>query len=217
MMLNKDAFIFFDLDGTIIDTLDDIHNSLIITLKEFGFKTFSKEVTKSYVGDGIKKLIERAVGKENYRKDIEIFFRHTYNQKIIENSQPYDGIIKVLDTLNQYTNYLFIISNKSFDFTDKIVTHFGLNKYFKGWFGGDSFAEKKPSPLPILEIFKMYKSSPSKQSFIIGDNYTDIECGYNAGISTIFCKYGYGKLSDISPDFIVTTPLEIINVLEVTQ
>ncbi|BAI80690.1 phosphoglycolate phosphatase [Deferribacter desulfuricans SSM1] len=217
MKIHKNSFIFLDLDGTIIDTLEDIHNSLMLTLEKYGFQKFSIDTTKSYVGDGIKKLIERSVGKENYRLEIEKYFRNIYNQKIIETSNMYKDMDYVLSTLRNITDYLFIISNKSFDFTDKIVKHFGLDKYFLKWFGGDSFSEKKPSPIPVLEIFKIYNKTPDKNSFIIGDNYTDIESGYYAGISTIFCNYGYGKIKEVKPDYEVNNPLEILDVLEVTN
>ncbi|MGA1847326.1 HAD family hydrolase [Deferribacter abyssi] len=212
-MKANSRIIVFDLDGTLIDTLNDIHESLMITLDNFGYPKFDISTTKSYVGDGIKKLIERAVGKKNYNKEIEQFFREIYNKKIIETSKKYKQIDYVLLTLKETTPHLFIISNKSYKFTDIIVRHFNLDKYFKEWFGGDSFIEKKPSPIPLLELFKKYNINPNKNSFMIGDNYTDIESGFYAGLSTIYCSYGYGRLAKITPDYIVNSPLEILNVI----
>ena len=203
----------FDLDGTIIDTMDDIHNCLQYTLRHFNFPEFGKETTEKYVGNGIKVLIERAVGIENYKKEIELFFRNYYAKNIVNKSKFFEGFDKVLMYLEENIKYSIILSNKSYDLTDKIVKHFELDKIFIKWFGGDSFPERKPSPIALIELMKKYDLSKD-EVLMTGDSYTDIECGYNAGVKTCFCKYGYGSLRDIGADYYAKNPLEIIKALE---
>lgn len=206
--------IIFDMDGTLLDTITDIHQCLMETMAKFNFPSFDIETTKGYVGNGIKVLITRAVGGEsNYAPELETFFRKIYNDKILDNTTIYKGIIPLLDVLKTKDLILSIISNKSHDLTDKITLASGLDKYFDSWFGGDYFDEKKPSPIPALQVMDKYNTTPNKTIFV-GDNYTDIECGYKAGAKTCFCSYGYGKLNNIKPDYIIDSPGSLLKLLE---
>lgn len=208
MPKNKEILIF-DLDGTILDTIEDIHNSLMKTLDYFNFNKFGIDTTKKYVGDGIKKLVERAVGKEHFKDEHETIFRRIYKENIVEHTKPFSGISDVLEQLKD-SYEMFILSNKSFEMTDYLVKHFGLDRYFTKWYGGDSFVEKKPSPLPIFEILKF---ADAENGFVIGDNYTDVESAVNSGLTSVFCRYGYGKLYDVNPDFYVDKPEDLLNIL----
>lgn len=203
--------IIFDLDGTVLNTLDDIHSSMMDTLDKFGFDKFSIDVTKTYVGDGISKLVERAVTSERYIKKIEDYFRFVYNKRLVETTKPYEGITDVLERLKTEGVCQVVLSNKATEYTDSIVRHFGLDKYLDGWYGFDCFHEKKPSPLPVREILKA-KHFSADESIMIGDNYTDIESGAGAGIKTCFCKYGYGKLRSVQADYFIDSPSEILQI-----
>jgi phosphoglycolate phosphatase len=209
--VNK-RLLIFDLDGTLLDTIDDLHNSLMDTVDKFGFPRFEIDITKTYVGDGIKKLVERGVGKENFLPEHEAFFRATYKNRMVENTKPFDGITEMLEILFNQGHIIAVLSNKSTDMTDYLVKFYGIDKWARFWFGGDSFEEKKPSPLPVIKIMDII-GIDKKNTIMIGDNYTDIECGHNAGVTTIFCTFGYGKLSGVLPDFFAETPGEIINII----
>lgn len=205
--------VIFDLDGTIVDTINDIHFSLMKTLDYYNFETFSKEVTASYVGNGIKVLVERAVGKDNFKDEVEDYFKDFYEKHIVDNSSLYKGFPSVLTVLDEKVKHSIILSNKSFNLTNLVVKHFKLDYVFDAWFGGDSFKEKKPSPFSIKSILEEY-SIDKKDAIMIGDNHTDIEAGFYAGIKTCYCSYGYGHISDIKPDYTVDNPYSIIKVLE---
>ncbi|QAR33287.1 HAD family hydrolase [Geovibrio thiophilus] len=200
--------IIFDLDGTVLNTLDDIHSSLMDTMEKFDLEKFGIETTKTYVGDGISKLIERAVSSEKYSENIENCFREIYNKKLVETTKPYDGITDIMERFKAAGVCQVVLSNKATEYTDSIVRHFGLDKYLDGWYGFDCFHEKKPSPLPVREILKEKGFSP-EETLMIGDNYTDIESGAGAGIKTCFCKYGYGKLRAVQADYFIDSPSEI--------
>lgn len=209
-MQRESEVVFFDLDGTILDTIEDIHDALMEMLTEFGFPKFPISITKQYVGDGIKKLVERAVGKDNFRDEHERFFRDQYRTLIVNKTKPFPKILDALENLAE--NYtMIILSNKSEEMTDYLVRYFKLDRYFLRWYGGDSFSEKKPSPLPVKEIVN--KLGLQNSGFFIGDNYTDIECGKNSGLKTVFCRYGYGKLSNLAPDYYIDSPEELLKIL----
>lgn len=201
-----DLFIF-DLDGTILDTIDDIHNSLIETLKYFNLPTFSIETTKNFIGDGFKMLVKRAIGDIPFEEKYEEKFREIYSSNQTKKTKPFTGIKSILVDLKKQSKKVIVLSNKAFSNTDFLVKYFSLNKYLDNWYGADSFPEKKPSPLPIKMILSQY-NIPNSKAIIIGDNYTDIESGSNANIKTCFCKYGYGKLSSVKPDFVVNSLME---------
>ncbi|MCD8568761.1 MAG: HAD hydrolase-like protein [Geovibrio sp.] len=200
--------IIFDLDGTVLNTLDDIHSSLMDTLDKFGLEKFGIDTTRTFVGDGIRKLIERAVSPDKYSENIENYFREIYNKRLVETTKPYDGITNVMERLKAAGACQVVLSNKATEYTDSIVRHFGLDRYLDGWYGFDCFHEKKPSPLPVREILKE-KGFSVDDALMIGDNYTDIESGAGAGIKTCFCKYGYGKLRSVQADFFIGSPSEI--------
>lgn len=202
----------FDLDGTILNTIEDIHISLMETLIYFNFPLFDINTTKRYVGDGVKKLVERAVREKNFKKEHEVYFRDCYRKNLVNNTKLYDGMEDLLSNLKECFT-IVVLSNKSFDMTDILIKHFNLNRYIKYWFGGDSFEEKKPSPYPIFKILELTGFSP-ENSYMIGDNYTDIESGKAAGSKTVFCSYGYGKLSSVKPDYIADSTHELKKILE---
>lgn len=200
--------IIYDLDGTILDTICDIHDSLMETLTYFKFPTFNIDTTKSFVGDGFRTLLERAVGKENFKEEHEHLFRELYTKNQTKNTNPFDKIDYILELQKNAGKKLVILSNKAYKNTDYLVKYFSMDNYFDAWFGGDSFPEKKPSPTPVYEILKLF-GIKKENSLLIGDNYTDIEAGYFAGIKTCFCEYGYGRLSWVRSDFAVKSVEEL--------
>ncbi len=206
--------IIFDLDGTLADTIDDIHECLNITLSKFGFPTISLEATKSYVGDGIKKLVERAVGKEHFDDKIEEDFRNLYAKNIVKHTKLYDNVIDILNHLHKKNITLSVISNKSFALTDTVIKHFGLDKYLSSWHGGDSFGEKKPSPIPVLKVLETHCVTSDK-ALMVGDNHTDILAGSRAGLKTCFCEYGYGKTGESKPDFRISKFQDILTIINI--
>ena len=206
----------FDLDGTILDTIQDIHSALQSTLARTGFPNFCIHSTKRYVGNGMKKLVERSVGMDKFKPEYEALFREIYAERMMDKTVIFDKFHDVLDFCRQNIQHLYIISNKATYNTDELVRHYGLNEYFHGWYGADSFKEKKPSPMPINEIMKKTGALP-EETIMIGDSYTDIDCGVAAGVKTCFCTYGYGKLGEHDADFTVNNPTEIIDILKVTD
>jgi len=206
------TFVIFDLDGTLVDTIADIHESLNSTLKHFGFPLLKPEMTKSYVGDGMRKLVERAVGAANFSSEIEAYFRKIYSENIINKTKLFDGIPELLKELQNKQINSVVISNKSLALTEKIIKYFHMDETINEWYGGDSFKTKKPSPEPVLKAMEKYNIK-KEQALMIGDNHTDMLAGSSAGIKTCFCSYGYGSIASSKPDYYVNKPKELIRII----
>ncbi|MGE4318031.1 MAG: HAD family hydrolase [Deferribacterales bacterium] len=203
----------FDLDGTILDTLTDMHECLMDTMRHFSLPLFDKNTTKSYVGDGIRQLVIRAAGKDSFTDDMETYFRAVYSENMTNNTRVIDDYACVLEYIKSSGITAVILSNKIASLTSELAAHYGLDAYFARNYGGDSFGVKKPSPVPVQNIMKEFSASP-ENTIMIGDNHTDIESGYYAGVKTCFCSFGYGNLSEVKADFVADKPEEIIKALE---
>jgi len=203
----------FDMDGTVVDTIYDIHACLNKTLTVYGFSTVELDMTKQYVGSGMRQLIVNAVGEHDLTDMMEIYFRSVYKEHMMNTTDIVSGFNEVLDYLKTNDIKAVILSNKLRQITDDMINQLGITEYFDQWYGGDSFGVKKPSPIGVQGIMSEFKVKPN-DSIMIGDSYSDILAGRNAGVRTCFCTYGYGTLKDMEADFTVSSPSEIIDVLE---
>ena len=202
----------FDLDGTIIDSLPDIHTSLMETLTHFNLPLFDVAKTRSLIGDGVKQLLIKSVGSENYSEDMLEIFNKCYGINLVNKTLLIDDFHKYIHELPLLVEYSVILSNKLFYFTDRLTKYFELESIFKSWYGGDSFPEKKPSPYPIFSILNKFNVK-THEAIIFGDNHTDILAGLNADIDTAFCEYGYGSLNNNTPKYYIPSSYDIIKLL----
>lgn len=206
--------VIFDMDGTIIDTIHDIHSSLITTLEHYGFPPVSIEMTKQYVGSGMRQTVINAVGEDNFKDEIESYFRAVYKERMMDNTKLMDGFENILEYIDKHEEIkAVVLSNKIRQIADDMISAFGIQRYFADWFGGDSFGVKKPSPDGILGIMKRYGAKP-EETIMIGDSSGDILAGVRAGCKTCFCTYGYGTLKNVKPDFTAGSTSDILKILE---
>lgn len=203
--------IIFDLDGTLIDSLDDLTESVNYALTRQGLKPYHKDEVKYFVGNGMKSLIQHAINrlvedqiikKEESKKlidtTLELFLEH-YEKQCIQNTTAYYG---VEEFLNQFKDqYKFaVLTNKSEYFTNKILTHLNLKDYLTHVLTGDVEIYKKPNPDGILKIQKDW-GFKNHEILMMGDHYTDIQSAKSANVKSIFAIYGYGRLEGLKPDF----------------
>jgi len=205
--------VIFDMDGTLIDTIHDIHSSLLCTLSYFGFEPIELSQTKSLVGQGMRQLIISAVGERNFRDEMETFFRAYYKDNMMNTTCLMEGVTDVLEHIRSSEMKCTVLSNKVKQIVDDMVNAFALDHYFTSWYGGDSFGVKKPDPKGVLGIIEQTDATPSK-TIIIGDSSGDILAGSQAGAKTCFCTYGYGTLKNAEADFIAHSTTDIIRILE---
>ena len=195
--------IIFDLDGTLIDSVDDLANSVNYTLGRLDLPLHAREEIKSFVGDGVQKLIKRSLGQthmERFTEAFEIFMAH-YGSHCTNNTVLYPEVAETISFLAEKYS-LAVLTNKSATFSHKIITALKIDSYFKEVLGGDSLPTKKPDPAGILYLADKWGLAPD-QLVMVGDHATDIEVGQRAGCKTVFIEGGIGETRGLKPDFVI--------------
>ena len=212
----KTELIIFDLDGTLIDSSEDIAWAVNKTLKQMGFDEFSYQAIKERIGWGVKMLLEKVLPKEkqDLLEEARSIFMGYYSDHLLVKSKLYPG---VMDILNHFKNKkLAVATNKPFNLTEKILDGLNISGYFKKVVGGDGVQNKKPSPEAIEIILRELRVSPEKSIFV-GDSLIDIEAGKKAGVMTIGAAYGFRgrrELEDAGADVIIEDINELTSLCE---
>lgn len=206
--------LIFDLDGTLVDTGSDLTNSLNYSLEPYGYEKMTVQEAVSLVGEGLSRLVEKAVGdrKEIIPAVTERFIRY-YSEHLTDNSEPYPGVSETLEKLGGYKKA--VISNKREFLSKKLLEELSLLSYFDLVLGSDSVDEKKPSPKPIFRVLETF-SVEKGEAVIIGDSVYDIEAGKAAGVKTVAVTYGFMRGEALAAaDFIIHRMDELPAVLGV--
>ena len=211
--------IIFDLDGTLADTRADIANAVNLTRAHYDLPILTYEDIITFVGNGAGKLIERAFGDcpDIDTDEATETFKNYYAENLIGDTELYEGIEEGLKTLSGCGNLLAVLSNKPGDLCRELAEHFELNKYFLTVMGGGDSRALKPETSGIDKIIEKAENSGFSRNgsniWMVGDHYTDLETAQNAGIGSIFCKYGFGDSRGLEPDHIIGSFPEITKII----
>ncbi|MDA8156488.1 MAG: HAD-IA family hydrolase [Actinomycetota bacterium] len=198
--------VIFDLDGTLIDSLEDLSISLNYALAAARLPSVAKDRVRAMIGEGVSRLIEKAL-PEN-RQDLkgavlEKFLEH-YSEHLLDHTKPYPGIPELLEKLSGFKKA--VISNKRSDFSKKLLEGLGLAGAFDIVIGPDNTSGiKKPAPEPVLRTLAALGVRPA-EAVMVGDSLFDIEAGKSAGVlRTIGVLYGYcnGKQTLAGADYLI--------------
>jgi len=205
MKKNKKLLIF-DLDGTLIDSVPDLANSVNYTLEQLNMKSYKEDTIRQWVGNGASTLVKRALSgdidisldldEELFNKALEIFLDY-YSKHSCDNTIMYNNVKDTLESLKNKGYILTIVTNKPYDFIKPILKSLGIEDLFSYYIGADSLSVKKPNPEPLLHICKKFGIS-IEQSVMIGDSKNDILAANSANIESIGVTYGYNYDEDIS-------------------
>lgn len=212
---NKIKLVVFDLDGTLVDSKYDLTDAVNFTRKQYDFNPLSVDKVASYLGSGIVALVKSVLPEldDGQLKVAVKTFMNFYGEHLLDKTKFYKDIDTVLAELNSFKKV--VLSNKTELFSKKIIEYLNLKQYFVQVYGGDSFKEKKPNPLPIYEIMK--KFSLNKENVVmVGDGANDILVAKNAGIKVIGTLYGYSSLEQLKEykaDYIAETPKDITDII----
>lgn len=209
--------VIFDLDGTLLDTLDDLMNAVNFALREFSFPERSREEIRSFIGNGVIKLMERSTPEGTdavtQEKCLETFRKH-YLIHMADNTAPYEGIIALLQRLKAMGIKTAVVSNK---LHPAVV---GLcEDYFPSLIdvplGVAEEKERKPSPLNVYRAMEML-SSDKENTIYAGDSNVDVETAHNADLKCIGVTWGYRDREDLishSCDYIADTADEVLKLI----
>ncbi len=190
--------VFFDLDGTVIDSRADLATGVNATREELGLAPLPQETVIGFVGSGARYLLEHAIPERTGAFD-ELWprFVANYRAHMLDETVLYPGVRSAITELHDRGWLLGVNTNKPNFATREILGHFGLLRYFgDAVVAGGDCAEMKPSPMPLRECAaRMRGHRLSSHDWMVGDNWTDMECGANAGVKTAFCTFGFGHLN----------------------
>jgi phosphoglycolate phosphatase len=216
----KTKILIFDLDGTLLNTLKDLQNSTNYALKQFNYPIWDIENIRNFVGNGVAKLIERAIpdGKNNpnFEKCLEIF-KKDYSKNMYNNTCAYDGIIEMLKLARIKGVKIAVVSNK-FDTAVKNL----CKKYFPDlidFAAGENEAQgikKKPAPDTVLKVLNNFNFS-NLEGIYVGDSDVDIQTAKNSEMKCISVTWGFRNLEFLrknGANIIINTPDEIFKYLD---
>ena len=184
--------VIFDLDGTLLYTLEDLYIATNYALEQVGRDKRSLDEVRNFVGNGVAKLIERAMGKnssqEEVQKCLEIF-KEYYSKNAQKNTRPYDGIIELLKYLKKSGIKIALNSNK-YDAAVKSLSHKYFDDLVEIALGESNNCPKKPDPTGVEKILKYFNCNKDSAIYI-GDSLVDIQTAKNAKIPCISVSWGY--------------------------
>jgi len=205
--------LIFDLDGTLIDTRRDIAIAVNALRRHYRLDPLPEAVIAGYVGDGVRKLVERAIRDADLDLEEALTVqRRYYREHLLDTATLYPGVADGLRTLHAQGYRLAVATNKLVEFTERLLTHFQLRPLFTCVRGDGNSPSFKPDPATLLAILRETGSSPDL-SWVIGDHHTDLEAGRRAGLRRIFVAWGIGHPGGETPEATVHTFPELIRVI----
>jgi len=185
--------VIFDLDGTLLDTLDDLHSAVNAALGEYNLPLRSKEEVRAFIGNGIAKLIERAIGVKDYADFDGVLwaFKGYYKEHCKDKTAPYAGIRNLLSALKARGIKTAVVSNKA-DFAVKLLAE----EYFDGLLlaavgeNEEAGIRKKPAPDSLLAVMEKLQAD-KRTTVYVGDYEVDIQTAQNALVDCLSVTWGF--------------------------
>lgn len=190
--------VIFDLDGTLLDTLKDLANSVNYALREFGYPERTIDEVRRFIGNGVIKLMERAtpdgIDEEAFEKCFNTFRSH-YLEHMYDNTKPYEGIIEMLSILKEKGVKTAVVSNK---------LHSGVVGLCEDFFGGQLTSaygvntedERKPQPKNVLRALADLGVG-AEETVYVGDSEVDVQTAKNAGLKCIGVTWGFRSMEEL--------------------
>lgn len=211
--------VIFDLDGTLLDTIDDLALSVNHVLQERGFSTYNTEQYKYFVGNGVKRLIERALPAELCTDELvasvqEDYFAY-YADHGRDNTKPYPGITELLKELSKLGITLAVASNKHHSATVELVEYYFGTETFCTILGKREGFSPKPDPTIVHEIIKEC-GVETDEVLYVGDSSTDMLTATNASVCSVGVTWGFrtrDELEQNGANYIIDSPLELLDLI----
>ncbi|WP_394776375.1 HAD family hydrolase [Flavobacterium sp.] len=210
--------IIFDLDGTLVNSLEDISDAMNVVLTSLNHPTHTYDTYQYFIGSGLRNLVSKALpASNNSDEQIEICFDcmiNEYREICTLKTKPYEGIVELLNNLISKDIKLAVFSNKADELTKKIATEI-FPDYFENAVGLSTEALKKPNPFEALQISKSWNLKPEEILFV-GDSDIDMQTAKNANMLAVGVTWGYRteqELIESGAKLVINNPLELIEIL----
>ncbi len=214
----KYTTILFDLDGTLLYTLEDLADAINHTLLEYNQPTLTLEQVRCYVGNGLRKLAERALAEGSAYEKFEDFlkdFISYYNTHNLIKTKPYDGIMDTTKVLLDSDVKMAIVTNKGQTASDSLIKDFfapNINIVI----GDDGIHKRKPDPEPINIALEKLGVTDKTKVLYVGDSEVDAQTALNAGLDYVLCTYGFRtseELKDFKPVAFIDNISKLIDIV----
>ena len=212
--------IMIDLDGTLVDSVPDLAYCIDEMMVKLGLQKWGETQVRHWVGNGVPKLVERALTGELEGQPIkEVFdvaypiFLDLYKDNNAQRSYLYDGVREGLDYLKSQRYQLGCVTNKLEQFTHPLLKVLGIFNDFKIIISGDTLAKRKPDPMPLLYCAEHFNLKP-EDCLMLGDSVSDVKAARAAGFDIICMSYGYNHGNDIAdenPDLVIDSMKQLSN------
>lgn len=198
--------LIFDLDGTLVDSKQDLANSVNAARAYMGLPPLDVNVIGAYVGNGAPVLMRRAMGpdasEEEVQKALDYFLSY-YRDHMLDHTYLYPGVRAALDQFRDAGVLMAVLTNKPVRFSQGIIDGLGLHDHFFRVYGGNSFEQKKPDPVGVFKLLEE-SGTPPERAMMVGDSAVDIRTARNAGIRACGVTYGF------QPEGFETDPPDIL-------
>ena len=211
--------VLFDLDGTLVNSLTDLSVSVNYALEHFDFPIHKTEEYKYFAGDGIPKMIERALPQENRNQEsvekVKKVFLDYYSVHYADNTCAYSGMTELLNRLKKSGIKLAVVTNKAQEMADKVVKK-TYGDLFDVIFGKREGIPAKPNPAAALIVMDMLGVKP-RECIFLGDSANDVLTGFNSGAVAVGELWGFRDRAELSENharFIINAPNELIEIID---
>lgn len=211
--------VIFDLDGTLLDTIEDLADSVNYVQKKYGYPLHSVDEVKAHVGNGIRNLIIRSIPKgeekDNFQ-DVYKEFKRYYQKHCRVKTDVYSGIMELLESLHKRKIKMAIVSNKAHCAVEELNEAYFKN-YISVAIGENEEAgiKKKPSPDSVFKVLDML-GSKKEETVYVGDSDVDMATAKNSGLDCILCSWGFREkalLESLKPLAVIDNPEELLEII----
>ena len=211
--------VVFDLDGTLVDSRDDLATAANRMLASYGLDPLDPATVAGMVGEGARLLVDRVLAARGLPADrwpsdaLTRYLAH-YDDCLLDETRPYDGAVDMVQALAEH-HVLAVVTNKPSAPAVRLLQHFGFAPYLSAIVGGDGPFPRKPDPSSILDLMRRFDAT-GRACALVGDSWVDLQTARAAGAQAVCAAYGFGfqamAAADLAGVRLVSRPLALLEI-----